>query len=358
MFPSTSDIEAAASAWIARRDAGMTEAENAEFMRWAADPRHAAVLARHEQTWKIFDRPVNAGQGRALADEFRARFARQRRRRRATTTLAAVWCLFMVGFAWRWTVLEQTEPTHPASGGNAVVVLPETRTLPDGTVVELKSGAEIEIDYSGKFRRVYLRKGEAHYQVRENAARPFIVDVAGVKVRALGTAFSVELGPQAVAVLVTEGQVAVGSDVSHQKSAVSAGNNEDPTDRMRSPTSDLRPLSSDLRVNAGHRLVVELTAEVAPHPVVVPVTAPEVAERLAWRAPRLEFTGAPLAEAIALMNRYNRVQFVIDDPALRSLEVSGYFRADNHETFLRLIEQGFGLESERDGERILLRKAR
>jgi transmembrane sensor len=57
------------------------------------------------------------------------------------------------------------------------------------------------------------------------------------------------------------------------------------------------------------------------------------------------------------MNRYNRVQFVIEDPALRSLEVSGYFRANNHETFLRLIEQGFGLKSDRDGEKILLRKA-
>jgi transmembrane sensor len=110
-------------------------------------------------------------------------------------------------------------------------------------------------------------------------------------------------------------------------------------------------------VDADHRLVVELAAESATRPVIVPVNSAEVAERLAWRAPRLEFTGAPLAEAVALMNRYNQVKFTIDDPSLASLEVSGYFRADNYETFLHLIEQGLGLKSERSGERIILRRA-
>jgi transmembrane sensor len=187
MFPATSDLEATASAWIARRDAGMTPAESAEFIRWAADPRHAAILAQHEQTWRIFDRPTNAGQGRALADEFRARFAGRHRQRRAIAAVAAVSCLLIAGIAWRPPFPEKTTA---APAGNAVVVLPENRVLPDGTIVELKSGAEIAIDYNGEFRRVYLRKGEAHFQVTENTARPFIVDVAGIEVRAVGTAFS------------------------------------------------------------------------------------------------------------------------------------------------------------------------
>ena len=338
MSRSTSDIEAAASAWIARRDAGMTEAEAAAFNRWAADPRHAAAFARHEHTWKIFDRPTNAGQGRVLAHEFRARLARQRRRRRATATLAALSCLLVAGVAWRWPVLEQAEP---ALGRSAAVVLPERRTLPDGTVVELKSGAEIAIDYSREFRRVYLRKGEAHYQVTDSAARPFIVDVAGVEVRAVGTAFSVELGQQAVGVMVTEGQVAVNAP----ETSVSAR-----------ATAEISKPSVGL-VDAGHRLVIEITKDVRPQPVAVAISAPEIAERLAWRAARLEFTGAPLSEAVALMNQYNRVQFAIEDPSLANLEVSGYFRADNYETFLRLIEQGLGLKSERVGEKILLLRA-
>jgi ferric-dicitrate binding protein FerR (iron transport regulator) len=180
----------------------------------------------------------------------------------------------------------------------------------------------------------------------------------------------VERTRQAVAVLVTEGRVAVGSEVygrrsevRSRKSEVGAGNggdrnndDEPPSSDFPSPTSVLGPPSSGRTVDAGHRLVVELAADAASRAAVVPVSAPDVAELLAWRAPRLEFTGAALAEAVALMNRYNRVQFVIEDASLGSLEVSGYFRANNHETFLHLIEQGLGLKSEREGDKILLRK--
>ena len=47
------DPEAAASAWIARRDAGLSDSEAAEFSRWAAEPQHARALARHDQAWQL-----------------------------------------------------------------------------------------------------------------------------------------------------------------------------------------------------------------------------------------------------------------------------------------------------------------
>jgi transmembrane sensor len=338
LYPHSPDVEATASAWIARRDAGMSPAEAEAFARWAADPRHAEVLARHEQTWRIFDRPVNSGQAPALADEFRARFA-QRHRRRITFALASLATVFVVGFAWRQS-LRESSPAAP--DGNIAVVVPEKRVLPDGTIVELRRGAEIAVDYSGAFRRVSLRKGEAHYDVKEDASRPFVVEAAGVEVRAVGTAFSVDLNTQTVAVLVTEGQVAV----------------RDTARAASGQTGSLLRADAALKlVDAAHRLVVELAPKTTSPPVVKPVDASEVAELLAWRAPRFEFTGTPLAEAVALMNRHNVVQLVIVDPAIAGLEVSGYFRADNDETFLRLIEQGLGLKSERDGHKVLLRRA-
>jgi transmembrane sensor len=337
--PSVSEIETAASAWIARRDAGMTRAEELEFMHWSSDLRHAAALAAQEQTWKMFERPSSIGQGRMLADEFRARFARQRRRRIATS-LTAVSFLFVAALVWRTARFGMVEGAPVA---NAIVKVPETRTLLDGTVVELNSGAEVAIDYSGPFRRVALRKGEAHFQVAENPARPFIVDVEGVEVRAVGTAFSVQLSRQSVEVLVTHGKVAV------EPVRPSPGS-------VRIAESGATPAAG--LVEAGHRVVVELAPETATPPVPIPFSAGEMAERMAWRAPRLEFTAAPLLEAVSLMNRYNRAQFVIDDPAIGTLEVSGYFRADNFETFLTLIEQGLGLRSERIGDKIILRRSR
>lgn len=333
---STGDVDAAASAWIARRDAGMTAADQAAFEGWAADPAHAAALARHEQAWTLFDRPRSAGQGTAVADEFRRRFAR-RRRRVVATNLTVVGCLLVTGIAW-W----RAGPKSPelTADRRAIVASPEKRTLPDGSVVELRSGAEVEVDYSGAQRRVRLHRGEAHYRVAKDAARPFVVEVAGVAVRAVGTEFSVALGDGAVEILVTEGRIAV-----------------DTGDTAAAAAPASRREEAAGVVGAGNRLTVGLTGGPAATVEVAPVSEPEIAERLAWRAPRLEFSGAPLAQAIALMNRHNRLQFVIEDPAISSLEISGYFRADNPETFLGLIEKGLGLRSERRGDRILLRAA-
>lgn len=57
------------------------------------------------------------------------------------------------------------------------------------------------------------------------------------------------------------------------------------------------------------------------------------------------------------MNRYSRVQLIIEDPSLSDLEVSGYFRPDNTEIFLRLLEQGLGVKSELRADGIALRRA-
>src|SRR5882757_1590537 len=46
-----SEIDEQAAAWLARRDRGLTAAEQDEFFQWLADdPRHGEWLARHQQT--------------------------------------------------------------------------------------------------------------------------------------------------------------------------------------------------------------------------------------------------------------------------------------------------------------------
>ncbi|MGH7947380.1 MAG: FecR family protein [Opitutaceae bacterium] len=339
-----SDIEAAASAWIARRDAGMTPAEIEEFLRWKDVPEHAAVLARHEKTWSFFERPAQRGQGASLVQKVRVRAAR-RRRRRAGATLAAAAVLVVAGFVWRRPPT-LTAPVASVAPPTAVVLLPETRALPDGSKAELRPGAEFVAEFTPDTRRILLRKGEAHFQVVSDPARPFIVAVSGVEVRAVGTAFAVELAETAVAVLVTEGSVKV------DRPARSGG----VTVPERVPTPAPAQPQTLGSVDAGSRLVVEL-ASTSTAPIISPVSEREVAERLAWRAPRLEFTGARLADAVALMNRYNTVKLVIDDRGIEDLEVSGFFRSDNITTFLHLLEQGLGIKSEARGNTVRLRKA-
>ena len=50
----------------------------------------------------------------------------------------------------------------------------------DGTVVELKRGADISVEFSKRLRRVVLLRGEAHFQVAKNKDWPFAVDAGGL----------------------------------------------------------------------------------------------------------------------------------------------------------------------------------
>jgi transmembrane sensor len=188
-----------------------------------------------------------------------------------------------------------------------------------------------------------LSKGEGLFQVAKNPERAFVVAAAGVEVRALGTAFSVQVGQEAVDVLVTEGTVRVESP-----RAAIAG-------KASGSTPDLMPEAAVLTV--GQKAIVPLSPS-GTASAVTAVEPEEVAERLAWRNPRVEFSGAPFSAVVAVMNRHNRVQFVIGDSTLGQVPMSGLFRADDPETFVRMLEAGFGVKAEhRSPGQILLRKA-
>ena len=359
MLAENSNIEKTASRWIARRDAGFRPHEAAEFEQWLAqDIRHAEALARHEQAWTIFDGSVTVGKGPFLARELGYRSVR-RRRRRLTSTLAAVAGLFVA--ASIWNARSPAEPSMPFTA-TAVVVLPEKRTLPDGTIIELKGGAEIDVDYGPTLRRVSLRKGEAHFQVSKDPQRDFVVVVGVVEVRAVGTAFSVQFETGDVEILVTEGRVAVGKPAAVP--VVEAGLAAATSTIERQPT-EIAGAHMPQFVDAGERIVVPTTGRPEAATVeVVTVSPGELTERLAWRIARIEFTGTPLSEAIALMNQHaagsGALQLSIDptEAGLLKLQVEGYFRATNTEAFLRLIEQTLDIEAHRESDRISLRRKR
>jgi transmembrane sensor len=103
---------------------------------------------------------------------------------------------------------------------------------------------------------------------------------------------------------------------------------------------------------------VALQPVAATPPAVQTVAPAQIAERLAWLNPRVEFSGAPLSEVVTVLNRYNATRFTLGDPVLAGVPLSGLFRADDPETFTRLLETGFGITSERRGDEVVLRKGR
>lgn len=111
-------------------------------------------------------------------------------------------------------------------------------------------------------------------------------------------------------------------------------------------------------VTAGQRAIVSTLpgAEATPANPVQELTATELAERLAWRRPRLEFSDTTLAEAIALFNRHPAVRLRAADEGIAALRITGVFRADNAEGFVRAMEATLGLRVERRPGEIVLRR--
>lgn len=321
-------IAEAAATWLARRDRGMNPAEQDAYLQWLhADPRHSQAVAQHAAALGRMMQLQEWQPGHDTEPNPHL-FAPSRHPR------VWLWSLGMTAAAALVVglFLRTPEPVPtPAAAPKNYLHVNERLALPDGSRVELKDGSHLVVQYSDAERRVKLMGGEAHFSVWKDAARPFVVEVSGIEVRAVGTAFNVRLGDQAVEVLVTEGRVKVAQGQSDT--------------------------ASPLLVSVRERAVVPLAAAEAP--AVASVTNEEIAGELAWQAPRLQFHETPLVEAVAEFNRLNRHQLVIGDPELNNLRIGGTFRPDNVEAFVRLLGTTLGVRAEAAGEdRTELRQGR
>lgn len=325
-----SQIDDLAATWVGRVDAGLTPAQTAELAAWrAADPRHAAALEKFEAVWFATDRPRNLGAATLVRQRLSTR---EQRRRRLRTTLRSGLAACLLGGVGLWLNFRTTPPAETPVVRTAFLG-PERLTLPDGSVAEFPPGTQLTVDFTGEIRRVAFATGEAHFTVAHNPARPFIVSAGGLAVRAVGTAFAVQVGADSTAVLVTAGRVSVDSSA---------------------PAATLPPAPLAF-VDAGQSITVTPSTE-AGTPKVVALASNEMAARLAWRERRVEFSATPLAEVIAVVNAHNRVQFSIADASLANVPLSGVFTLGDPDTLARLLEQGFALSAERRSpEQIVLR---
>jgi transmembrane sensor len=251
---------------------------------------------------------------------------RRRRSRRIAAASAAIALLMVVSAV---VYSSRTDPTlgHLPVTPTASVTAPRRQMLPDGSIVVLRDGARFSVRFvaaENGVRRVLLEDGEAHFMVAKNPSRPFVVSAGGIDVRAVGTAFAVELGSQQIAVLVTEGEVAVA------RAAPS------------SPVSDSVD-SGIVVLSAGRRLMVDRSVLAAELPAPEEIAPHELESRLAWRAPRIHFVNTPLSEAVALFNQHSSAKLMLE-PTLAELRIGGVVRADNTDPFLRLLKREFEIE--------------
>lgn len=329
-----------AAAWLARRDRGLAAAEQAEFDQWCRVPANARQLAEIEGPFAALDRAARlrpADGSPPDADLLRPKaLPRSRRKFWLASGLAAA---AAVAISLLPFVERRRAETSSAPSGVVVRHAPKRLALPDGSVVELKPGTRVETDFTGDQRRVRLVAGDAHFTVAKDATRPFIVTIGKVTVRAVGTAFTISASTGTVEVVVTEGRVRVDD--------VAGRNLIEPAAATSPATTTLTETNHPPALDAGQRVVIPIGPDL-PAPVPVTAATPEMIERAAaWRSVWLEFGDMPLAEVAREFNRQaathrQPILFTADEPTGRVL-VSGTFRADGVDAFVRLLHSSFGI---------------
>jgi transmembrane sensor len=326
-------IRETAAGWVVRRDRGLSSREAIEFELWhAADPRHAAAMKAVSTAWSMFDRVSEAKAQPMLA-------AAVRRRTwwygLTLAGLAAAAALVVATTGW-WRTVETIAPSKTATVPVAALTAagPRSVELADGSLLRLNSGGEVVEEFTAAERRVRLTRGEAHFTVTENPSRPFIVTAGALEVRAVGTAFNVNLQSSQVEVLVTDGRVRVTSEDAPSSPEVVAG------ERAVLPT-----LPAD-DAAAGRTIVVTRVDPAA------------MTRALAWQGSVVRLGGSTLGDLAVEFERRSGQRVKFADPELAQLRVGGRLRGDDIDGFANLLATTFDLEVERasDGALVLRKK--
>ena len=292
------EIDFLAANWVQRRRFwDWADEDQAQLEKWLSESlAHRAAYLRLDAVW---DRT-----GRLAAIKPSAP-ARGFGGGRLIFHIAAGAALFaiLVG-AIAWFKPETAEQRYVTSVGGR-----ESIILSDGSQIELNTDSVIRVGSSANQRTVWLDRGEAYFQVRHNAQRPFVVFSDRSRITDLGTKFIARRDGNYLRVSLVEGSA-----------------------RLDGPQNKLAVLQpGDVAVTSPVSLTV----------LKKPVRKLE--EDLGWRNGVLTFNRTTLADAVAEFNRYNRTKLVIADQSASKRRIYGTFPTTDTQAFTRVVKAIFGV---------------
>ena len=163
-----------------------------------------------EAAWKKVRTRIHHKDTISLSESYAEGEAGSRIKRLSVMWRAAALVLLIVGVGFGYLLWESRTPqfnTVVAHGSEVKSI-----TLSDGTEVAVNGGSSIKypVLFKGKQRNVSLT-GEAFFNVKSDKEHPFVIDVAGMEVRVLGTSFNIKAinGSSEATVVVETGVVQV-----------------------------------------------------------------------------------------------------------------------------------------------------
>jgi transmembrane sensor len=325
---SLNEIDLEALRWLELMEHGrLSPQDQFRFQAWvAADIRHKGAVIRARAASMRLDRLGALAGGRSVVEPPPPRALlppRNITRRGMLVALAAAAGLAGVavwlGHDWR----EGSGGTLYSSNVGELKKI----TLQDGSILTMNTQTQLRVHYTGERRDINLIRGEVMFTVAHDASRPFGVRVGRWTALAVGTEFAVRRFSEATTdVTVTEGVVQML-----------------PPDRNVATTGPR--LTANQKATLGSDDSIELSQ----------VAASEMGAQLAWRNHLVVFSGVPLREALAEMNRYTQKHIVVDDPEISQRRIVGVFSTIDSQTFLSAMEATLGVEAVDSGNTVLLR---
>ncbi len=338
----SAEMEAGFRRWLAERPENAREFEGLTEV-WdltsGALPRGIPRLERWEHSQESQELQALRALQRIRGDSGAARARPEHRAGSHARTQSRIWAIAAIWLvavgtlsfgAYRYWV----DPTYVTELGERRVV-----RLSDGTRLFLNSDTRLRISYRQGERRVRLERGEALFDVARDVHRPFMVTAGSHQVRALGTSFVVRFESDRTAVTLIEGKVAVFvNSTSSIPEPVELSLSNDARARAEGPVV----------LAAGER--VTLTEEGPPR-----LDEPPIESVVAWQRGEVMLDDTLLSAAVAEMNRYDRLEIVIDDVGVADLIVSGVYHTGDNLGFAESVAKMYRLRVIRQGESIHLR---
>ena len=187
--------------------------------------------------------------------------------------------------------------------------------LADQSSLFLNTNSALSVHYDEAGRRIGLHLGQVNFSPKSDAARPFIVDTPHLQILTVGTNFDVVIQEGRERIVLFEGALKIKSS--------------EPGSGGRVPPLDL---------SAGQEIVFEDGA-------LGRVRDVDPDRASAWHRGKLIFSDEPFQEALDEINRYHNTRFIVLNPELEKIRISGIFNIRDLDGILESLEHSFKVQS-------------
>lgn len=222
--------------------------------------------------------------------------------------------LFALTFLLNYFLFSERETIYQTADATQII------WLPDSSQVTLNQNSSLSFKGYEKANRLVNLSGEAFFDVKPNAEKPFIVMTGGASITVVGTSFNVrgDASSPTIEVVVATGVVKLSSTQSGESVQLSAGEKGTFT-------------KTDQQVRAVSNADVNYDS---------------------WMTRRLVFDKSTLSEVIETINHVYGVNITIAGSVSSACEITVTFEQQTLDAILNVLQSTLSLQYERSGDRI------